>query len=101
MNKYHATKETVDNIVFASRKEAKQYRELKLLERAGKIRHLELQKPFIVSINGQKIFTYYADFVFTENNELVVMDCKGFRTPVYRLKKRAVEAMYGIKIKET
>ena len=37
MNKYHAIKTTVDGITFDSRAEARRYRELKLLERAGVI----------------------------------------------------------------
>ena len=37
-NKYHAKKCVVDGITFDSIKEAGRYRELRLLERAGKIR---------------------------------------------------------------
>lgn len=101
MTKYRAVKETVDGLVFASRKEAQHYRDLKLLERAGKISGLELQPAFTIAINGIKCFVYKADFAYQEDGERVIVDCKGFKTPMYRLKKKCVEAAYGIKIKET
>lgn len=47
-NKYHARKVKVDGIVFASQKEADRWRELQLLERAGKITELRRQVPFLL-----------------------------------------------------
>ena len=44
--KYNNSKVVVDGITFDSRREAKRYRELSLLLRAGEIRNLELQKRF-------------------------------------------------------
>ncbi len=99
-NKFGAKKQSVDGIVFASRKEARRYQQLKLLERAGKITGLELQPPFVITINGVKCFTYKADFAYFEDNKRVVEDVKGVKTPVYRLKKKCVEAMYGFQIVE-
>lgn len=46
MQKYGSKKVTYDGIVFDSKKEMRRYCELKLLERAGKIKDLELQKTF-------------------------------------------------------
>ena len=46
MSKYHNIKTVVDNIKFDSKKEANRYTELKLLERAGKIFALALQRKF-------------------------------------------------------
>ncbi len=45
-NKYAALKMTVDGITFDSRKEARRYTELKLLERTGKITDLQRQVKF-------------------------------------------------------
>lgn len=45
-SKYGARKTVVDGITFDSKKEANRYRELKLLEKAGKISNLKLQVPF-------------------------------------------------------
>ena len=124
-NKYKAVKTTIDGITFDSKREAKRYTELKLLEKAGHITHLELQPEYQITINGAKICKYKADFryftVRQENREQytnskgewqtptitgdkegqIVEDVKGFKTPIYRLKKRLVEACYpGTLIKE-
>ncbi len=99
--KFNARRTTVDNIVFASAKEAKRYSDLKLLERGGQIHSLQLQPEFPIWINGKKCFVYKADFSFMENDGRTIEDCKGFRTAIFRLKKKCVEAYYGITITET
>jgi hypothetical protein len=103
VSKYHAQKETVDGITFASRKEAKRYRELKLLERANAITDLKLQVPFPLihkSKYGREV-KYIADFVYTEDGKTVVEDTKGYRTDVYKIKRRLMQELYSITIKET
>jgi len=75
--------------------------ELVLMQRAGEISHLQLQPAFPCIIDGQKICTYKADFKYFTAKECVVEDVKGVKTPVYRLKKKLVEALYpGVKIQE-
>lgn len=98
--KYNAKRVECDGITFASIREAKRYKELKLLEKAGVIHNLELQPEFPISINGIKCFTYKGDFVYFDDNKRVVEDVKGMKTPIYRLKKKCVEAYYSIKIVE-
>lgn len=110
-SKYKAIKTEVDGIVFDSKKEAARYSVLKMMEKAGQISHLELQPQFKVEINGKKICTYKADFQYIDKNirgmdgqygAMVVEDVKGMKTPVYRLKKKLVEASYpGTVITET
>ena len=100
-NKYRAVKTTIDGITFDSKREAARYWELKWLQKAGVISHLELQPEFDFKIGGKKLFTYRADFGYFENGKRVVEDVKGVRTPVYRLKKKIVEAAFHITIKET
>ena len=46
MNKYGNTKVTVDGHTFDSKREYNRYCELKLMERAGLIKDLEMQKKF-------------------------------------------------------
>lgn len=102
-SKYHAKKETVDGITFASRKEASRYRQLKLLERAKAIQDLQMQVKFPLipkSKYGREI-RYIGDFVYYEDGHMVVEDTKGFKTDVYKLKKRLMAEKYGIEIKET
>lgn len=101
MSKYHAIKTEVDGFVFASRKEANRYSQLKLLEGAGEIHNLELQPKFPLVVNGKSIGTYIADFSYVEDGELITEDVKGVKTPVYRLKKKLVQALYNVTIHET
>lgn len=103
-SKYKAIKTTVDGITFDSKKEANRYFELKCLEKAGEITELKLQPKFDFKLSGftkdKKIFTYKADFSYYNKGEKfpVIEDVKGFQTPVFRLKKKLIEALYGIKI---
>ena len=100
-SKYHAKPEFIDNIRFASQREGNRYRELKLLFRAQQITELEIQPKFPVRFGDKLLFTYRADFAYYEDGKRVCEDSKGFRTPVYKLKKRIVESVYGITIVET
>lgn len=100
-SKYRAVKQTVDGHCFDSKREAKRYGELKLLERAKEISGLTIQPKYKIAINGIPCFEYRADFLYHENGALVVEDAKGFRTEVYKIKKKCVEAAYGIRIRET
>ena len=105
-NKYGAKKTTVDGIVFDSKREAKRYAELRALEKAGEISHLELQPVFRLEIDGRPILIrsegypngrrvkYVADFAYWDGEKRVVEDAKGFKTPDYKLKKAVVEALY-------
>jgi hypothetical protein len=101
MSKYNAKRTTVGDQVFDSMKEARRWSALRLLERAGRIRHLErgFDLPFVVA--GRTLFKYRPDFLYFEDDVRIVEDVKGFRTPVYRLKKKIIEAAYNIQIRET
>lgn len=101
MNKYRAVRTVVDGRVFDSKREARRYEELKLLERAGLIRDLEIQPKFPLEVNGRRVATYRGDFQYWEGGEFIVEDCKGVRTPIYRLKAKLMFALYGIEIRET
>lgn len=72
-----------------------------MLERAGEIHGLILQPEFPIIVNGKKICKYIADFRYVNRDiETVVEDAKGVKTDVYRLKKKLVEALYGITVQE-
>jgi hypothetical protein len=105
-SKYRAVKTVVDGVTFASKAEARRYQELRLLQRAKKITRLECQPEFPIAVNGVKVAKYVADFRYDtvpwdyEPVETIVEDVKGMPTPVYRLKKKLVEALYGITVQE-
>ena len=93
-HKYNAKKVKVDGIEFDSKKEAKRYFELKILEVAGVISNLILQPKFLLQESferdGKKyraIF-YIADFEYIEDGKRIVEDVKGVKTDIYKLKKK-------------
>ena len=103
-NKYGARKLTApDGQVFDSVKEYRRWGCLRLLERAGEIKDLKRQVKFelIPKQDGERACYYIADFTYMENGELVVEDCKGFKTDVYKIKKKLMLMEHGIRIKET
>jgi hypothetical protein len=107
--KYRAKPKVVDGIRFHSTREASRYLDLKLLEKAGEIKELELQPKFPIYVcrrkNGElhKVCDYIADFRYREGPRgvLVIEDVKGMRTPTYRLKRKMFETQYSIEIRET
>ena len=85
---------------FDSKREARRYRDLCLREKANEISELHRQVPFRIDINDEHVCTYKADFTYLEGGALIVEDTKGYRTPVYRLKKKLMKAVHGIEISE-
>ena len=107
-NKYKNKKVIYDDIKFDSNREMAYYIKLKMLEEKGIIKDLELQKSFELQpsfkLNGKtyKKITYKADFsyVSVQDNKLHIVDTKGFRTDVYKLKRKMFAYKYGIEIEE-
>lgn len=94
-SKYGAKRTEIDGVTFASKRESVHYARLKLLEKAGEITQLVLQPPFPIVVNGIKVGKYLADFSYrSKDGVLHVIDVKGMKTPMYRLKKKLVEAIY-------
>lgn len=99
--KYRNVKVDFMNIKFDSKKEAARYSKLLMLQKAGLISEIELQPRFDIVVNGVKCGFYKADFRITNKDGSVrIEDAKGVKTSTYALKKRLVEAIYGIKIIE-
>ena len=125
--KYGNKKIVIDGIEFDSQKEARRYCELKLLQRAGKITDLQLQKEFELiptqyetyaryGKKGQRIkdgkrcieqsCVYKADFAYMQNGKQVVEDTKGCRDPSsagyakFVIKRKLMLWRYGIRVVE-
>ena len=103
--KYHNKKTIADGIKFDSKIEAERYAQLKILERAGVIRDLELQPEYelIPSFKkGGKTWrrtVYKADFryILCEDDRIIIEDVKGSTamiTDVFRLKQKLFEYLY-------
>ena len=110
MSKYFNKKVTINGEQFDSKKEAKRYQELLLLQRAGKISGLRRQVKFVLiptqRIDGKVVereVSYVADFVYhdIENDKPVVEDTKGMRTKDYIIKRKLMLRMYNVRIFET
>lgn len=106
--KYGNVKTVIDGITFDSKKEATFYGNLKMMKRSGIIKGFELQPKFTYYAsflaNDRKIGydrKYIADFkVIYPDGRIEIWDVKGFRTSIYKQKKKIVEKLYGIKIIE-
>lgn len=107
-NKYKNTKVEYKGIKFDSIKEMKHYQLLEYLQKIGEIKELKLQVPYELipkyKINNKTVrkTTYIADFTYitTKDDKLHIVDTKGFKTDVYRLKKKMVEYKYGVEVEE-
>jgi hypothetical protein len=100
-SKYGSRRTTVDGVTFDSAKEATRWGELVMMQKAGHISGLRRQVSYDLVVNGHKVATYRADFVYADASGLdVVEDVKGFRTPVYRLKRRLMLACHGADVRE-
>jgi hypothetical protein len=100
-SKYGSRKKEVDGHLFDSTGEAEAYRYLKRDESAGIISKLELQPVYVLQHSfasgaaKHRAITYRADFRFIDcNGQTHVIDYKGFRTEVYKLKLKMFRALY-------
>jgi len=127
MSKYNSRKVIYDNLTFDSKKEARRYQELKILENAGVIKELKTQVKFVLipaqrepstfNSRGKKIkgklvereCSYIADFTYLEEDEqgvlnLVVEDVKGFKKgqayALFKIKKKLMLYVHNIRVIE-
>ena len=122
MSKYNSRKTRYNGELFDSKKEARRYAELVLMERAGVITDLRRQVKFelipaqyeeyerISPKTGKRLkagkrcveqsVVYNADFVYMKDGKQVVEDAKGMRTEKYIIKRKLMLWIYGIKIVE-
>ena len=113
---------SVDGIIHDSRKEARRWNELLLLEKAGQIKDLKRQVKFVLipaqreqgtigkrgGIKQGKLLerelSYIADFVYTENEKLVVEDAKGYKGgsiyALFVIKRKLMLYLHNIKVRE-
>ncbi|MCM1077794.1 MAG: DUF1064 domain-containing protein [Bacteroides sp.] len=105
-NKYHAKKVGGHD----SKKEHIRAGQLELMQLAGEISNLREQVSFEL-IPAQRDCAgnllersccYRADFVYNDKQgNLIVEDTKGVRTPDYKIKRKLMLHVHGIRIKET
>ena len=107
-NKFSAQRIEVDDISFDSKKEARRWGELKLLERAGKI--IELRRQVVIPLVGRdgpllarkgRQMRITVDFGYVEvaSGLTVYEDAKGLPTRDYEV-RRSVAVAQGVEIVE-
>ena len=123
-SKYNSRKVIVNGVEFDSQKEANRYRELVLLERAGRIQDLQRQVKFVLipaqyesyerysKKTGKRLkdgkrcveksCVYNADFVYKMDGQRFVEDTKSdpTKTKDYIIKRKLLLWVHGIRIKE-
>lgn len=101
MTKYSAKRTPcVHGHTHDSKLEAARCDDLHALQSTGNITRLEMQPEFRIAIDGKHVCAYVADFAYFVADCRIVEDVKGMLTPVYRLKKKLVEAMHGVVVTE-
>ena len=107
-SKYGNHKVIVDGEKVAdSKHEYNRLCELKVLQRAGEIKDLQLQVKYQL-IPSQKIcgktergVSYVADFVYwTKNDKFICEDAKGHRTDAYIIKRKMMKLIHNIDVVE-
>lgn len=127
--KYGNKKTCVGGKEFDSKKEARRYQELQLLQWSGQIQNLQTQVKYVLIPTQReasfevyksgpnkgrrkpgKIIehecSYVADFVYAKDGETVVEDVKGYRDPSsaayakFVIKRKLMLERYGIRVKE-
>lgn len=107
--KYMNVKTVVDGMKFDSMAEARRWRDLTLLQKAGHIERLRRQVP-IGLLQGAKLYgekrarpgvRLVVDFVYEQHGEIVYEDTKGMETPMSRLKRHMAKALHGIDVRLT
>ena len=108
MHKFRNVPTTVGAESYRSKREAARHQELLLLQRAGEIAGLTREVPFVLApatkIGSERAIPplrYLADFVYCAFGKIVVEDCKGFRTPVYRIKRHLMKTVHDVEVLET
>lgn len=102
-NKFGAIKTTLDGHKFDSKREAAVYADLKLRERIGEIEGIKVHPKYQITINGQLIANYTADFDFYERERgcRITVDVKSPATAKRRdfvLVRKLMKAVHGIEV---
>lgn len=104
LSKYRNRPCVVDGQKFDSEKEARRWRELKLLEYAGAIRKLRRQVSFDLRVNRIPICRYMADFVYVKDKKTRIEDVKGYRKGIayrmFQIKTALMCALHGYRVEE-
>ena len=99
-SKYGAKKIQIDGIWFDSKREGAKYVEYRTMYTAGLINQLGCHPVFAIGIKGIFICEVVLDFKYWDikQKEWVFVDVKGKDNALSQLKRKLVEAEYGITV---
>jgi len=104
-NKYRNRRVEIDGHMFDSKAEARYYKQLQLLEKADEILFFKLQPRYRLldgfEKNGvrHRPIDYVADFeIHHKDGSIEVIDVKGHKTQVFRIKQKMFEKKYPHKL---
>lgn len=100
-SKFRNKKTILGGLVFDSKREAKRYGDLRLLESNGEVRNLRRQVKY--DLTGIRIATYTADFVYELRSPRgvwaeVTEDVKGYPNDRFPMKKKLMLACHNIRL---
>lgn len=101
--KYGSEATTVDGVWFQSKKEARRWGQLRIMEAAGEITGLRRQPKFVFVVHGYEVGSYKPDFSYYDKKGIfIVEDVKSTatRTEAYGLRKRLLLACHGVEVTE-
>lgn len=103
-SKYGAKKCTCGSgHVHDSKKEACRCNELMLMQRAGEISEVNIQKKFCLipsakykefGMPNEREVAYFADFTYMQDGKMIVEDTKGYKTKDYIIKRKMFKDKY-------
>ena len=92
---------TYRGVVYHSKMESEYARYLDILLAGKRIASWEGQVSFDIILNGVLLSRYFCDFkVMLTNGTIEYHEVKGYSTQLYQLKRKLVEAIHGVEIKE-
>jgi hypothetical protein len=98
-SKYRNVRVEVDGLKFDSKAEAARWQQLRLLEKAGKVRELRRQVRYSLDANYSLVGHYVADFDYwdhtTDKTSHITEDVKGMITDLSKWKMKHFAAQYG------
>lgn len=96
-NKFGNVATVVDGIRFASKKEARYYEQLKLLQAAGIVEYF-LRQVAVHLPGGTRYVIDFLVFFIDPARKPEYVDVKGRETPMFRVKRREIEHHYPFKV---
>ena len=106
INKYKNHRVETYEGTFDSKKEFLRWKQLRMMQAAGKIQNLQRQVAYTLvpaqqtSSGTERSVKYIADFVYEMDGKTIVEDTKGFKTPDYIIKRKLMLYIHGIEIQE-